>query len=133
MDLKNNIGVARSLGAASQADPSVPINGTGVDLSGYDGALVLIEAGVISGASGTLTFEVQESDDNSSYTAVASGDLDGTEPVIAAANDDQIYLIGYKGIKRYIRVSITAKSGTSPTMPVSATVLRTRGRKKPLS
>jgi hypothetical protein len=133
MDLKNNIGVARSLGAASQADPSVPINGTGVDLSGYDGALVLIEAGVISGASGTLTFEVQESDDNSSYTAVASGDLDGTEPVIAAANDDQIHLIGYKGIKRYIRVSITAKSGTTPTMPCSATVLRTRGRKKPLS
>jgi hypothetical protein len=133
MDLKNNIGVARSLGAASQADPSVPVNGTGVDLSGYDGALVLIEAGVIAGASGTLTFEVQESDDNSSYTAVASGDLDGTEPVIAAANDDQIHLIGYKGIKRYIRVSITAKSGTTPTMPCSATVLRTRGRKKPLS
>ncbi|MEV0586329.1 hypothetical protein [Nonomuraea sp. NPDC050310] len=130
-DLKSNISVARTLAPASQADPALPVNGTGVDLSGFDSALVVINAGVIAGASASLTFEVQESDDNSSFTAVANSDLDGTEPVIAAANDDQVHLIGYRGTKRYIRVAITAKAGTTPTMPCDATVLRSRGRRKP--
>ncbi|MFB4294801.1 hypothetical protein ACBI99_44730 [Nonomuraea sp. ATR24] len=133
LDLKNNIGVVRTLAAASQADPAVPVNGAGVDLAGYDAAVVVIEAGAITGAGASLTFKVQESDDNSTFTAVAADDLDGTEPVITAANDDQIHKIGYKGIKRYIRVSITAKAGTTPTLPCAATVLRSRGRKKPLS
>jgi len=134
LDLKNNIGVVRSLAAANQSDPSVPVNGAGVDLAGFDGALVVIEAGAIGGSgSPSLTFEVQESDDNSSFTAVSSDDLDGTEPVITAANDDQIHLIGYKGTKRYIRVSITAKTGTSPSLPCAATVLRGRARTYPIS
>lgn len=133
LDLKNNVSVARSLAPASQADPSVPVNGTGVDLAGFDAALVVIDTATISGAGASLTFEVQESDDNTNFTAVAADDLDGTEPVVAAANDDQLHLIGYKGTERYIRVSITAKAGTTPTMVCSATVLRSRGRRKPMS
>lgn len=133
-DLKNNIGVAASLMPANRSDPSLPVNGTGVDLTGFDSALVVINVGTLGGsATPTMTFEVQESDDNSTFTAVADGDLNGTEPVIAAANDEQIHLIGYKGIKRYIRVAITAKAGTTPALPCSATVLRGRGRKLPLS
>lgn len=133
LDLKSNIGVVRSLAAANRADPSVPVNGAGVDLAGYDSALVVIEAGVITGAGATLTFEVQESDNNTDFTAVADTDLAGAEPVVAAANDDQIHLVGYKGIRRYIRVSITAKAGTTPTMPCAATVLRGRARRSPVA
>jgi hypothetical protein len=134
LDLKNNIGIARTLAAATRTDPSVPVNGTGVDLAGYDSALVIIEAGAVGGTSSpSFTFQVQESDNNTDFTAVADADLDGTEPVIAAANDDQIHVIGYKGIKRYIRVSITAKVGTDPALPCSATVLRGRPRVRPAS
>lgn len=134
LDLKNNIGVVSTLAAASVSDPSVPVNGAGVDLAGYDSALVVINAGTIGGSgSPSITFQVQESDNNTDFTAVADADLDGTEPVVAAANDAQLHLIGYKGIKRYIRVSITAKAGTTPALPCSAEVLRGRGRKKPVS
>jgi hypothetical protein len=130
-DLKNSIAPAQSLKATNQADPSVPVNGTGVDLAGYDTAVVLIDAGAITGAGATLTFEVQHSDDNSTFTAVADADLDGAEPVISASNDDQIHEIGYRGIKRYLRVAITAKAGTTPTLPVSASVVRGKARKQP--
>lgn len=131
LDLRNNIAISRSLTPASVADPSVPVNGTSVDLAGYDDALVVINAGTISGAGASLTFEVQHSDDNATFVAVPTDELDGTEPVVAAANDEQIHTVGYKGIKRYIRVSITAKAGTTPTMICDASVLRQRGRKLP--
>jgi hypothetical protein len=130
-DLKNDLAPAQSLKATNQADPAVPVNGTGVDLANFDAAVVLIDAGAIVGAAASLTFEVQHSDDNAAFTAVPDGELDGAEPVITAANDDQIHKIGYKGIKRYLRVSITAKAGTTPTMPVSASVVRGKPRVRP--
>jgi hypothetical protein len=130
-DLKNDLAPAQSLKATNQADPAVPVNGTGVDLANYDAAVVLIDAGAIVGAAASLTFEVQHSDDNAAFTAVPDAELDGVEPVIVAANDDQIHKIGYKGIKRYVRVSITAKAGTTPTMPVSASVVRGKPRVRP--
>ncbi len=130
-DLKNDLSAAQSLKATNQADPAVPVNGVGVDLANYGGAVVLIDAGTIAGAGASLTFEVQESDDNVSFAAVADVDLRGAEPVINAANDDQIHEIGYHGIRRYVRVSITAKAGTTPTMPVAAMVVRGKPRVRP--
>lgn len=132
MDMKNNLGIAETLAPANRSDPSVPVNGTGVDLSGYDGAVVVLHVGTIGGSGGpSQTFEVQESADNSTFTAVADADLDGTEPVVAAANDDQVHEIGYRGTKRYLRVAITAKAGTTPALVSSAVVVRGRPRVQP--
>ncbi|MCH7891654.1 MAG: hypothetical protein IH921_09140 [Gemmatimonadetes bacterium] len=47
------------------------VNGTGVDLRDHDSATVVIDAGQSGGTSPSFTFEVQESDDDSTYTAVA--------------------------------------------------------------
>ncbi|WP_157519039.1 hypothetical protein [Herbidospora mongoliensis] len=133
-DLRNNIAAVVSLPPANRSDPSLPINGTGVDLSGYNGALVLINVGTIGGsASPSQTFEVQDSDDNATFTAVADAFLDGAEPVVAAANDEQLHVIGYLGIKRYIRVAITAKVGTTPALIADAIVLRNGSRKRPVT
>lgn len=120
-DMKSNQDVVQSLAPASQ---TAAVNGTGVDLRGYDAAMVTINAGAAGGTSPSFTFEVQESDDNSAFTAVADADLQGTEPVITAAQ--AAVRIGYIGNKRYIRVAITAASGTSPTLLCSANVHRGR-------
>ena len=127
-DIKNSLDVLGSLAPASRTTTA---NGTGVDLANYDAACVVINAGTAGGTTPSFTFEVQESDDNSTFTAVANADLDGTEPVVTTANDDTIYTIGYHGIKRYIRVAITAASGTTPTLLSSAVVIRGKGRVKP--
>ena len=107
------------------------ILGTGVDLANYDAAVVVIDAGAITGAGASLTFEVQESTDNAVFTPVADADLDGAEPVITSANHNAIFEIGYRGIKRFLRVAITAKAGTTPTLPVSASVVRGKPRVRP--
>lgn len=92
------------------------VDGTGIDLGANSGvsyrtAMVVIHGGTIT--DGTHTFEVQESSDNTTYTAVAAADLQGTEPSLAAANDNELHEVGYIGSKEYIRVSVTTSGATS--------------------
>ncbi|MGI5443818.1 hypothetical protein ACQEV4_42700 [Streptomyces shenzhenensis] len=125
-DLANHINPAFSLPPASR---TAAANGTGVDLAGFDAAAIVIEAGAAGGTTPSFTFEVQDSDDNTTFTPVSSDFLEGTEPVITAGNS--ITKLGYHGIKRYVRVAITAAAGSSPTLLCSALVIRGKGRVKP--
>ena len=63
---------------------------------------------------------VEESDDNSNFSVVAAGDLEGTLFNMAA---NSIQRIGYKGSKRYIRAVLTL-GGTTPAINASALVVR---------
>lgn len=132
-DLYNALSPASTLAAKTQSDPSLPVNGTGVDRANFEGVLIVFDAGTLAGSSTpTITAEIQESDDNVTFAAVAAADLDGgLLPAIVAANDETLYERGYRGIKRYLRVSITAKGGTSPALPCSAVILRGGGRVYP--
>lgn len=119
-DLVNNVDVVESLAPASRTAAG---NGTGVDLRGFESATVIIETGAAGGTTPSFTFEVQESDDDSTYTAVAAVDLMGDdEPVVTAAGAP--VKIGYKGTKRYLRTAITTVSGTSPTLVCASSVVR---------
>ncbi|MEU0584580.1 hypothetical protein [Streptomyces sp. NPDC006132] len=125
-DIKSHLSPAQSLRPAAR---TASANGVGVDLANYDAAVVVIDAGTWT--DGTHTFALQESDDNSTFTAVAAADLDGAAPVFNDANDDdQVYEIGYHGIKRYLRVAVTVASATTGAV-YSATVIRGKGRVKP--
>lgn len=130
-DLKNNVSVAQSLAPAAR---TAAADGAAVDLANYASATVVIDAGTATGTTPSFTFEVQESDTTTSgdFTAVADADLDGTEPVITDANDVAVYKIGYRGRKRYLRVTIETVGGTStPTLPCTGLVLRGSPRKAP--
>lgn len=126
-DLKSNVSVAQSLRPASR---TAAVNGVGVDLAGYDAAAIVLDLGAIGGTTPSFTFEVQESDDNTTFTAVADADLDAGQPADVTAGDT-VSEVGYRGIKRYVRVAITAASGTSPTLVCSGTVVRGKPRKLP--
>lgn len=126
-DLVSHIDPAVTLAPAAK---TASANGTGVDLANYDAAVVEIHVGAWT--DGSHTFEVQESDSSGSgYTAVADAYLDGTEPAVTSApTASQIYKIGYKGIKRYLRV-ITTVTGTTTGAVYGVTVLRGKPRVKP--
>jgi hypothetical protein len=118
-DLKSNIKPMQSLVPISR---TAAANGAGVDVSGFNSAVVVFSSGAIGGtAAPTFTFEVQESTDNVSFTAVADADIRGVEPVVTAAN--QVSMVGYIGYKRYIRAVLKTVSGTTPTLDCSATVI----------
>jgi hypothetical protein len=118
-DLKSNIKPVQSLFPASR---NAAANGTGIDLAGFNAASVVFSSGAIGGtASPSFTFEVQESDDNTTFTAVADKDIRGVEPVITTAN--QISQVAYLGCKRYIRAALKTVAGTSPTLDCAAHVI----------
>lgn len=118
-DLKNLVAVDQSILPAAYTATQT---GSSSDLQGYQSATVEINAGTWT--DGTHVFEVQESDDDSTFTAVADGDLIGSEPTIDAATEDEtVHTIGYIGTKRYVRVVATL-SGTTTGMEFSVNVIK---------
>lgn len=119
IDLKSNISAGRSIAYGAK---TATATGTGAEISDFRGACILIDAGAWT--DGSHTFEVQDSDDNTNYTAVADSNLDGDEPVIdAAADGSQQYYIGYNGNKKYLRV-VSTVAGTTTGAIYGAYILK---------
>lgn len=114
-DLKSNISEVTSLAPAAR---TATASGTGVDLKGFGSAEVLFVPGTIT--DGTHTPSVMESDDNSTYTAVAAADLDGTLAALASTTNQ---VVGYKGSKRYIRATSTVAGATTGGVYAAVVIL----------
>ena len=101
------------LGVAQGVVPSVVSATTtddGVDLQGFNSALVIVASGAIAG-SGLFVTKLQDSDDDSTFVDVAAANMLGTFPASLAASS--VVKVGYIGGKRYIRTVTTKTSGTS--------------------
>jgi hypothetical protein len=140
-DLSNNIVPANSI---INAVKTAGANGTGVDLQGYESAMIVVSVGAEGDTlAANLNFQIslEHSDDDSTYTdcvqaeiidgTIAAGGifliLDGTGTAGTDGNPDSAggtWWIGYVGGKRYVRV-VVAKTGTHSTgTPISALVLK---------
>ena len=84
-------------------------NQTGVDIGDYDGEMQIILSGTAAGAGADLAFRIEESEDNSTFTAVTGG----TFTAIANAASKQVLTLNASELKRYIRLSCTAETGTA--------------------
>jgi hypothetical protein len=84
-------------------------NQTGVDIKDYEGDVQIILAGTAAGADASLAFRIEESSDDSTYTAAAGG----TFTVIGNAAARQVVTLNSNDLKRYIRLSCTAEVGTA--------------------
>ena len=139
-DLANNIKLMQSLApAARDADA----NGTGVDTQGYENVAVVVDSGIEGitlSTTNKIEFELEHSDDDSTYVDCESADVNGTLgsnglflTLDANAETPQISEIEYLGSKRYVRV-VANFSGTHGTAtPVSAFVILGKPRHAPAS
>jgi len=82
---------------------------TGVDLLDYDGDIQIILSGTAAGSGADLTFRIEESADNSTFTAVTGGSF----TAIGNAASKQVKTLNRDELKRYIRLSCTAETGTA--------------------
>lgn len=119
-DLTHNLSVKVSVPALLR-NGNAAVNGTGVDLSGYEGAVVTFFGGTLT--DGSLACKIQDSDDDSSYADVAATNLIGANPTLAATEDNLSESQGYIGNKRYIRGVIT-QSGATTGGTYGASVIR---------
>lgn len=127
-DIYSALNFAQSLAPAAR---TASANGTGVDLRGYNSALVVIDSGAYT--DGTHTPKLQESDDNSSFSDVAAGDLNGSFTAIAASGQqNQLFKVGYKGVKRYVRVVMTVAGATTGAI-YGAAIIRGHSHDAPVA
>ena len=94
---------------------------TGVDLQAYDGEIQIILNATAAGSGNTLTFRIEESANDSSYAAVTGG----TFTAVANAASKQVLTLNASDLRRYIRVSCSAASGT-PSSSVTVNGYGTR-------
>lgn len=111
---------------AAYSDTQTPA--TGVDLQGYEGCNFIINTGVITSGTWTVTFEDSDSPTTGFSSALTytssgtSGVLLGSAPgpftSTMAAFDNKIYKVGYIGLKRYVRCVVTETSAGSAIFQV---------------
>lgn len=124
-DLMNNIDVKRVISPVSVADNTAQV-GTVVDGQGFGSVTYLIATGSLADADVTFTVLLEESDaSGSGFAAVADADLIGTEALAGFQFDDdnECRKLGYRGIKRYTRLTITPANNASAALMCAVAVL----------
>lgn len=124
-DLMNVIDVKRVISPVSVSDNTAQA-GQAVDRKGYDGVTYIIATGSIADADATFTVLLEESDaSGSGYTAVSDDDLIGTEVLAAFQFDDdnECRKLGYKGTKRYTKLTITPVNNASAALLSAVCIL----------
>ena len=128
-DLANNLLMTQVLDPATT---SATVNTAGLDMKGASGGMINVligESGDSLSSSVKWDLILQDSDDDSSYSAVTSNtdvsfaDVDSSgifATIDAAAEDDASYAIGYNGAKRYVRVACTKTGTHSNGTPIGA-------------
>ena len=110
------VGTAIALTAVANGED---VTGTAIDRQGSDGLEIIFQVGAYT--DGSVTPLIEDSDNNSDYTAVADADLTNTE-ASAALTAAGVSSIGYVGFKRYVRATAVTAAGS--TLSVGATYVK---------
>lgn len=125
MEMTNNVTIKRVISPVSVADTTAQV-GQVIDHQMHKDAMYVIATGSIADADATFTVLLEESDQSgSNFTAVADADLIGTEALAGFQFDDdnECRKLGYKGIKRYTRLTITPVNNASAALLAAVCVL----------
>ena len=117
-DLHSQIVVGTAIALTAVADGE-DVAGVAIDRQGSDGLEIIFQVGAYT--DGSVTPLIEESDNNSDYTAVADADLTNTE-ASAALTAAGVSSIGYVGWKRYVKASAVTAAGS--TLSVGATYVK---------
>ena len=121
-DIMNGLDLKRAISPQAARTDNTAIVSSVADLKGYDGAMLAINIGANTDANAAFAVLIEDSDDNSTYAAVADEYLNGTEALAGFdfGDDNELRKIGYSGIKRYLRATITPSGNDAGNIFVSA-------------
>lgn len=114
-DMKNNIKVSNALNIQAIATNTTTA-GAIIDTKGFDSLTLVFQTGTITDGDYTLLIEEGNSATLADAAAVADADLLGTEAgasFSADTDDNKVSKIGYRGGKRYVRLSVVSTSVTT--------------------
>ena len=104
------------------------VEGDWIDMQGWQSLTFTVSTGTVTdaGTASGFSFQVEEGDDttDAGATAVADADLIGLESALTVTDDtdDNVFVgtIGYRGDKRYVRMTAVGTTGTDAAVAVHA-------------
>lgn len=125
-DMRNNAEYGLALSATLSG--TTKAEGDWIDMQGWEAVTFTVSTGTVTDAGTTagFSFQVEESDTtaDADATAVADADLIGLESALTVTSDtadnDFIGSIGYRGQKRYVRMTAVGTTATDAAVTVHA-------------
>lgn len=113
-DITNTLHVALAFAPKAAVTDNTAQVSTVADLLGFGAAMLAFATGVESDADATFTVLIEDSDDNIAFATVADAYLNGTAALASFQFDDdnETRKIGYTGIKRFLRATVTPANNT---------------------
>lgn len=103
MNLSKQVKITRHSNAVAAGTTDITPS-AGIDMSGFEGCLFMVDLGTIT-ASAVTSIKVQQSSDDGSSDAYS--DLEGTSVTIADTDDNKIaYVDVYRPQKRYLKLIV---------------------------
>lgn len=125
-DLMNHIHPVRAISPVSVADNTAQVSQI-IDTQGHDSLTFVIATGDLPDVDATFAVLVEHGDQAnlSDAAAVPDEELIGTEALagFVFSDDNKTRKIGYRGVKRYVRLTITPAANTSPSLLAAVAVL----------
>jgi len=121
-DIMNGLDLKRAISPQAARTDNTAIVSQVADLRGYDGCMLAINLGANTDANATFAVLIEDSDDGTNFTAVADEYLNGTEALAGFdfSDDNELRKIGYNGIRRHVRATITPSGNDSGNIFVAA-------------
>jgi len=125
-DLHNNLDFKRAISPVSVADTTAQVSQI-IDRQGYGSLEFVIATGSLADADATFAVLLEHGDaaNLSDAAAAPDDDLLGTEALagFVFSDDDKVRKIGYRGTKRYVRLTITPAANASAALLAAIAVL----------
>jgi hypothetical protein len=125
-DMRNNAEYGLALSATLSG--TTKAEGNWIDMQGWEAVTFSVSTGTVTdaGTASGFSFQIEEGDDttDAGATAVADADLIGLESAltVTADGDDNKFVgtIGYRGSKRYVRMTSVGTTGTDAVVSCHA-------------
>ncbi|HZQ01409.1 MAG TPA: hypothetical protein VFB13_17825 [Reyranella sp.] len=131
IDLVDNVLAKHSIDPQALGS-SATVTGASVDLFGYDSAMALFSAGAWT--DGTHTITLEDSSDNSSFSTVGAGSLQGSiTNITGTGQQNAVQQVGYIGSKRYLRAKVVSSGVTTGLAGFAALIVKGNPKVYPAS
>lgn len=130
-DLMNKVDLKRAISPVSVADNTAQVSQI-IDTQGYKSLMFAILTGSLADADATFAVTIDHGNvaNLSDAVAVPSDMLNGTTALASFifSDDDKVRKIGYRGDKRYVRLTITPAANASAGLMAAVAVLEHANR-----
>ena len=128
-DLYNNATAIQVVASVNAGTGDTPLVGTVVDGSGYKSVTYVINIGDLDDTDATFTVLLEDCEEvacDTTNAAVADTYLYGTEALASftVADNNSTKMLGYAGVKRYSRMTITPANNTGTDVNLGAVAVR---------